>query len=345
MSKSRAKALKVGLDISQIAHFGGVATYTKHLAEGLQESREIDPVFFYASLRKPYRGELFNVKSYPLPPSFYEPLFNKLRALPMESFIGKTDIFHSSDWVQPPSKSKKITTYHDVIPLKYPKWSHPKIVAVHQRRLKLVESEVDKIIAVSQATKNDLLELTSIPFEKITVIYEGVSDIYRPQSDQDIKLFRDKYKLPEHFILAIGGIGDRRNLSRIKQSSKDFKLIVSREDIPPLSDSEMPLLYASADLLLYPSLYEGFGLPILEAMAVGTPVITSNVSSMPEVGGEAAVYVDPTDVNDLEKKVKNLVGDKDFRKKMIDKGFKQASKFTWERCVEQTVKVYTEVME
>ncbi len=331
------------MDISQIAHLGGVSTYTKKLAEGMSMEKELDIVFFYSSLRKPYKGTLKKVKSYFMPPSLLEPLLNKLR-VPIEKFIGDVDIFHSSDWIQPKTNAKKITTYHDVVPLKYPEWSTPSVVSVHRRRLKLVEKEIDMVIAVSETTKKDLLEMTNIPVEKIRVVYEGVGSNFTPQSVEEINKFKKKYRLPEDFILAIGGVGERRNLDRIKRAVKGYQLIISRQDIPPLSDEEMPLLYASAKLLLYPSLYEGFGLPILEAMAVGIPVITSNVSSMPEVGGDAAIYVDPMDESDIETKVKQVINSEKLREELIKKGFAQAKKFTWKKCIDETVSLYKEMM-
>lgn len=332
--------MKVGFDISQIAHAGGVVTYTQNLAEQLSIIDGIDPVFFYSSLRKPYKGNLPNVKSYMLPPSLFEPLFNKLRNIPIEKFVGQIDIFHSSDWVQPPTKAKKVTAYHDVIPLKYPQWSLRKIVDVQKRRLKIVENEIDMVIAVSETTKRDLMEISNIPDEKITVIYEGVNKIYKPQQPGDIEVFKKKYNLPDEFVLAIGGIGERRNTQRIKQASWDYNLVITGENLPYLEEREMPLLYSSAKVLIYASLYEGFGLPILEAMACGVPVVTSNKSSMIEVSGKAAVLSDPEDVSDIKKKLEQVFFDEEQRKELIDKGLKRAGEFSWEKCAAETFNVY-----
>lgn len=343
------KKLKVGFDLSQITHKGGVATYTQNLAEELQNFESLGMVYFYSSLRKPYRGGLKNVKKYCLPPTFFEMLFNRWRNVGIEKFIGPIDVFHSSDWTQPPSKAKKVTTYHDMVPLKYPHWSHPKIVTVHKRRLKLVEKEIDMVIAVSESTKRDLLEITKIPESKITVIYEGstISVSNRFQGDAleaERKRFREKYKLPEKYVLAIGGIGERRNLDRIKEASKDYNLVISGQTVPWLSINELELLYNCAEVLLYCSLYEGFGIPILDAFSCGLPVLTSDVSSMPELGGDAAFYVDPLDTNDIRKKLKNLMEDKKLREELIKKGFEQAKKFSWEKCANQTVEVYKSLL-
>lgn len=336
--------MRIGMDISQLAHQGGVATYTQNLSQQLARSKELEMVYFYSSLRKPYQGGLKNVKSYKLPPVFFELLFNKLRNIPIERFLGPIDIFHSSDWVQPPSKAKKITTYHDVIPIKYPQWSHPKIVAVQKRRLKLVEKTIDHVIAVSETTKKDLLEVSSIPEEKITVIYEGPSANFKPQSSEKIKRFKQKYNLPERFVLAIGGIGERRNLDRIKQAACDFNLVITGQTIPWLDLDELGQLYQSASVLMYASLYEGFGIPILDAFSSNLPVITSNVSSMPEVGGDAAIYVDPVRAEDIKGKLELVMGDQELRNEMIKKGKEQVKKFSWKKTAEQTYLVYKKLL-
>jgi|SRR3989344_4431994 len=332
--------MRVGFDISQMAHNGGVSTYTQKLTEELSKRKELEMIYFYSSLRQPYCGELKNVKKFHLPPALFEMLFNRWRNVPIENFIGKIDIFHSSDWIQPQTKAKKVTTYHDVVPLKYPGWSHPNIVKVHKRRLKLVEKEIDHVIAVSESTKRDLLEVSSIPKEKITVIYEGPTADFKPQSIEKIRKFKEKYNLPEKFVLAIGGVGERRNLQRIKEAAKDYNLVITGQTIPWLDIDELELLYASADALLYCSLYEGFGLPILDAFLVGCPVITSNISSMPEVGGNAALYVDPLNLEDIKEKLKKVLEDKDLREEIVRQGYQQVKKFSWDKCAQATEQVY-----
>lgn len=332
--------MRVGMDISQLAHKGGVSTYTFNLSLELSKFDGLDMVYLYSSLRKPYKGGLKNVKMNHFPPTLFEMIFNRWRNIGIEKFIGPVDIFHSSDWTQPPTKAKKVTTYHDVVPIKYPKWSHSKVVAVHKRRLKLVEEEIDFVIAVSEATKQDLLEVTKIPEKKIKVIYEGPTADFKLQSEININKFREKYKLPEKFVLAIGGVGERRNIARIKDACKEYPLIITGQSIPWLQTEELGLLYQSASVLVYASLYEGFGLPILDGFCSGLPVITSNISSMPEVGGEAALYVNPLNVEDITKKINLVMKDLSLRKEMTSKGFKQAKKFSWQKNAKETVEVY-----
>ncbi len=332
--------MKVGFDISQTAHQGGVATYTKALAHELSKDKSLEMVYFYSSLRKPYSGDLKGVKKLPIPPTALELIFNKIHKIPIETFIGDIDVFHSSDWIQPPSKAKKVTTYHDVVPLKYPEWSKPKIVKVHKKRLKIVEKEIDMVIAVSESTKRDLMEVSDIPEEKIKVIYEGVDEKYKPQEKEKTDSFRKKYNLPEKFVLAIGGVGERRNMRRIKEAARDYNLVITGETIPWLSDEEMPLLYSAARVLFYPSLYEGFGLPLLEAMACKTPVVTSNLSSMPEIAKHAALYVDPEDVKDMTLTLRTMMEDVDIRKDMIRNGILRVADFRWNNTAAETADLY-----
>jgi len=335
------KNIRVGMDISQVAHRGGVAIYTQNLSQELSKNKGLEMTYFYSSLRKSYRGHLKNIKKYRLPPTFFEMLFNRWRNVSIERFLGPLDIFHSSDWTQPPSKAKKVTTYHDLVPIKYPQWSHPKIVSVHKRRLYLIEQEIDHVICVSESAKNDLMEVSSIPKEKITVIYEAPTAEFKIQPKDKIEAFKKKYNLPDKFVLAIGGIGERRNLARIKEACKDYHLIISGKDIPWLEDlGELELLYNCAQALVYCSLYEGFGLPILDAFSCGLPVVTSNVSAMPEIGGEAALYTDPYNVEDMTIKLRSVLENEDMRNIMIKKGLTRVKQFSWKKTALETAQVY-----
>lgn len=333
--------MKVVIDISQIAHPGGVANYTQHLAEELLKIPELDLTFFYSSLRKPYQGDLSNVKSFRYPPTVLEILFNKLR-LSIDSFITPGDIFHSTDWMQPRTRAKKITTFHDLIPIKFPEWSDPKVVTVHKRRLKIVENEIDKVIAVSKSTKKDLLEVSKIPEEKIVVIYEAADEAFKVKEEKETGNFKSKYNLPSKFLLAIGGVGKRRNLENIKKAAASIPLIITGENIPFLSNKEIPLLYNAASVLVYASLYEGFGLPILEAMQSGTPVVTSNLSSMAEIAEDNAVLVDPQDISSIEKGIELALFEKEYYRK---KGLAHSKKFSWKKCAQETVEVYQKLHE
>ncbi len=201
------------------------------------------------------------------------------------------------------------------------------------------------MIAVSQATKKDLVEVSNIPEEKIRVIYEGPSADFTIQPKAKIEAFRKKYHLPQKFVLAIGGVGERRNLKRIKEATLDYGLVIAGQTVPWLSLEELELLYQSASVLVYASLYEGFGIPILDAYLCGLPVITSNVSSMPEVGGDACLYVDPLNTDDIAKMIEIVMEDKSTRQGLIKKGFAQAKKFSWQKAALETAEIYRKLVQ
>ena len=177
--------MKIGIDISQIVYQGtGVARYTQRLIESLLKvDKENEYVLFFSSLRrklstffiKKITSPRVKIKQFKLPPALLDFLWNRLHVFPIERFIGRVDIFWSSDWTQPPAqKAKLVTTVHDLTPWLYPKTLHPKIVAVHKRRMKWVKKECDLIICDSQATKEDIIRIWQIPKEKLKVIYPGI---------------------------------------------------------------------------------------------------------------------------------------------------------------------------
>jgi len=364
--------MKIGIDISQIVHGTGVSFYTASLVENLARiDNENEYVLIGSSLR--LRNVLnefvvqikkinnnFSSKIIPLPPILAEPLWNKFRFSSIEKFIGQIDVFHSSDWTQPSTKAAKVTTIHDFGFLKYPAVGHPKIVATMKRRLELVKKECDLIIAVSKATKKDTIDLLGIPSQKIRVVYEAAPDEFKKTTAKEIKKVKNKFKIKGDFLLSVSTLEPRKNLQRIisafrvlKKKNKSLSLVMvgkvgwgeslSIEDGEILtgyiSDHELSALYSGASCFLYPSLYEGFGQPILEAMNCGCPVVTANISSMPEVAGEAAVLVDPLSVKSIAEGIKKALKN---REKLIEKGFKQVKKFSWEKCARETLAVYEE---
>jgi glycosyltransferase involved in cell wall biosynthesis len=339
--------MKIGIDISQIVYGTGVSVYTKNLVEALLKiDKENEYVLFGGSLRQ--KVALKNIIDYyhatvcgnsrgvilPIPPTLADILWNRLHILPIEKLIGFVDVFHSSDWTQPPTKAAKVTTIHDLAVLRYPETFHPKIVAVHKKRLEWVKKECDLIIAVSEATKKDVVELLGIPPQKIKVIWEGVERDFKPQTQTAVEKIKKKYGIEGDYILAYGGPA-RKNLKRLMDACEGFKVFVVGQ--PYVANEDLPPLYFGASCLVYPSLYEGFGLPVLEAMACGCPVVTSNVSSMPEVAGEAAILVDPLNVKDIARGIKEALRN---RKKLVQAGLRRARQFSWEKTAKETLKVY-----
>ena len=176
--------MKIGIDISQIVYEGtGVATYTKNLISNLLAiDKKNEYVFFGSSLRRQKDLKRFTKNVWPIPPTLLDVLWNQLHILPIESLIGSLDIFHSSDWTQPPTKAKKVTTIHDLIVYKYPESSHPQIITTQKRRLDWVKKECDLIIVDSLATKKDCQEILGIGESRLRVVYPAVGEGFRPQS-------------------------------------------------------------------------------------------------------------------------------------------------------------------
>ncbi len=360
--------MKIGIDISQSAYPGtGVATYTNNLIENLLSiDKSNEYVFFYSSLRCSYRGSLPNVKEFKFPPTMLNFLWNKIHIVPIEWLIGKTDIFHSSDYLQPPTNAPKVSTIHDLTVYKYPQTQHPKIIDAIIRSNKWIKKEAKSVIAVSEATKKDIIEILNIPAEKIEVIHEAAGKQFneRVQNEKEkIKQVKEKYGIGEtEYILSVGTQEPRKNIARLIKAyqllsnevsfGNSSLVIVGKfgwgEKIAPVkgiiltgyvSDEDLPYLYAGARLFVYPSLYEGFGLPILEAMGCGCPVVSSDTSSLPEVGGKAVVYINPENVENIAKGILEAIKPAS-RKILIEAGFIQAQKFSWEKCAQETLKVY-----
>lgn len=382
--------MKIGIDISQLAYPGtGVATYTQNLVENLLKiDKENEYVLFYSSLRKhgsqitrfdsvdPRRKSGMTIRNYRIPPILLESLWNRLHLLPIETFTGKLDVFHTSDWLEPPSRCPKVTTIHDLTVLKYPETFTARgghdIVANQKRKLELVKKESKIIIAVSENTKQDIVDLLKISEERIRVVYEAADEIFGKQEARSKKQeVMKKYGISGKYILAVGTREPRKNLERVIEAYKlllsqypDLSLVIAgkygwgdeklniknKQSLIPrnkklkilgfVPKEDLVELYAGAEVFVYPSLYEGFGLPVLEAMASGCPVVTSNVSSLPEVAGDAGILVDPNNVEDIAQGIKKAL---EQREPLIKKGLVQASKFSWEKTAQETLKIYYEV--
>lgn len=265
-----------------------------------------------------------------------------------------------------------VTTFHDLSFERFPEFFTTKTrlwhyYFVNPRRIAKKSSD---IISVSQATGNDLKELYKINAKKISVIHHGVSGDYQIISRNDPKLLeaQKKYNLPYKFILYLGNIEPRKNIESAVEAYKKlqkenptlekYKLVLAGNISPLCCDiikgeekdiisigyidrEDKPFVYNLTSLFVYPSFFEGFGLPILEAMACGTPVITSNNSSIPEVAGNAAILVDPNRPQELAEAMKNILSDKKLYEKLRERGLKQSKKFSWKKCAEETLKELT----
>lgn len=302
-------------------------------------------------------------------------MFWRYITLPLKLNKYSLDMIHDPYELGPLTFSQsfhKVITVHDLTPLIFPKIFKKTDVILHRLLLKKTINRADKIITVSHHSKKDLIKYLKVPEEKIDVIYNGKGEAFKPLNKEEIHGIIMKYQLPDQFILSVGGLHPIKNIPRLlkayNQARKDglkHKLVIvgvamdrshkifqtskllGIEDkvifTGPVPEEDLVALYNAADLFVYPCLYAGFGLPPLEAMACGTPVITSYNSSLPEVVGDAGLFINPYRTEELAKTINNLISDETTRKKLIKKGLKRSKFFNWKNTATKTLEIYEEV--
>jgi glycosyltransferase involved in cell wall biosynthesis len=354
--------MKVAIDISPIRtghKVRGVGMYTKRLVESLEEEVkrkkeiEIIPVDFRHQ-PSTISHQAFDLVHYP-----YFDLF--FLTLPLKK------------------SAKTIVTIHDVIPLVFPEHYPPGIKG--KMKFLIQKFSLQGVVAVitdSQNSKKDIVKYLNYPENKIHVIPLAPGEKFRKLKTEDWKLkARKKYSLPESFILYVGDVNWNKNVLGLAKACKKIKIPLvilgkkatlknfdqSHIENQPLvqllklygkdpdiirlgflAGDDLVRIYNLATVYCQPSFYEGFGLPVLEAMACGCPVVASKVASLPEVCGEAAFMVDPKDYNNITQGLKKVMSDKKTRDKLIRKGLEQAKKFSWEKTAKQTLGVYEKVV-
>lgn len=301
-------------------------------------------------------------------------LWHRARALPpVEWWTGPLRLFHATDFVLPPNRpeTRTLLTVHDLTFVRAPETASPRLRRYLDRVVPRSVARADHILADSQATKDDLAALYGTAPEKITVLYSGVEARFQPVRDAAARdAVRARYGIGgAPYILSVGTVQPRKNYARLIEAMRalpDHHLVIAggrgwlegpiraAADAPAVrgrvhfigfaDDADLPALYSAADAFAFPSLYEGFGLPILEAMACGAPVVTSSASSMPEVAGDAALLVEvdggPGDADALAEALRRVLGDATLRAQLRERGFAQARRFTWQRAAAQLRAVY-----
>lgn len=351
--------MKIAIDISQIVYETGVSTYTENLVKNLLKiDRENKYLLFAGTLRRKQNVlKIFpQARVFPIPPTLADIVWNKLHIFPIERLIGDVDILHTSDWSEPPSKAFKVTTVHDLYPFKFPRLVHPKILEVHKRKMNWVLKESKKVLVPSNSTKLDLMGL-GMKEEKIKVVYEAPSLI--KASPEKVVEVKKKHNLQGDYLISIG-ITKLKNTENIIKAfhlgsaGKDVKLVlVGRPVGVDLKEArnirilghvpkdDLGALLTGSRGLIYPSLYEGFGIPILDAFNCEVPVLTSNIAAMKEVAGDAGQLVDPYDPSSISEGIERILrGPKGF----IDRGLTRVKDFSWEKTAKETLMVYKEAV-
>lgn len=379
----------LGVDYTAGAWQGaGIGRYSRELIRAaVHQAPERRFVLFYAARGLPPDSPRLqdlrqlcrqhpNVRAIPIPlsPRVLTVLWQRARLpLPVEWFCGPLDVVFGPDFVLPPSRARSLVTIHDLTFRVGPQWFEPALSRYLNQVVPRNARRADHILADSAATRADIGRLLGIPAERVTVVYPGVSRDFRPLPAGENELLRQRLSLPQNFILTVGTLEPRKNLSRLlkafalvlAQASSspaipdDLELLIvgrrgwlyedifatlhrlrlqSRVRILEQLETGLPQIYNLARVFAYPSLYEGFGLPVLEAMACGTAVVTAQVASLPEISGQAATLVDPYDPAAIAAGIITALSDHQIRRH----GPAQSRQYSWEtaahtflRCCDQ----------
>jgi len=283
----------------------------------------------------------------------------------------KPDVFFSPTHYLPIfSPRRSVISILDISYIRFPELFRKADLNQLTKWTKYSARKAKRVFTISSSSKDDIIKAYKTPEKKVIVTYPGIKTIlsnkYKALSMDDL---RKKYGIKQQYILFVGTLQPRKNItrlieafSRIKQdiqlvvvgkkgwlfseileAPKKFKIEDRVKFLDFVPDEDLPFFYKNAICFVLPSLYEGFGLPILEAMKNGCPVIASNVSSLPEAGGDAALYVNPLDVDDIKKNLELIIHNSELRKGLIEKGYEQVRKFSWEKTAKETLKVLEEV--
>ncbi len=372
--------LKIGIDYTAaLKQSGGIGRYTRGLITslaGLDDSNLYTlmstPDAPPAGLRDFDRHPNFRSKRYPLPERWLTIGWHRFYLpVPVEWFTSSLDLFHSPNFILPPARhAKTLLTVHDLSFIRHPQGAVNSLRRWLEKVVPRSLARADHVLADSLSTRQDLMEIFNVAAEQITVVGAGVEARFQPVTDPTtLQTVRERNHLPdEPFILSLGTLEPRKNFTGLIDAFNQspvrethhlviaggkgwlYEPIFAAAQASPVADrihltgfvadADLPALYSLADIFAYPSHYEGFGIPIIEAMACGTPVVCANNSSLPEVAGEAALQISAADTLTLAHALHRLAADHILYQKLIEAGFRQARQFTWSAAAQRLLAVY-----
>jgi glycosyltransferase involved in cell wall biosynthesis len=368
--------LRIAIDARKLRDYG-IGTYVRNL---LRQLSRLDQTTEYVVLCRGGDCEIVselgsNFRAVPETSPGYS--VREQFLVPRDLRREKADLFHSPHYVVSPlTPCKQVVTIHDCIHLRFPQYLPNRLGYAYAKSfLWIATHQSDRIMTVSEASKRDILEYFNVPPQKIDVIYNGIDDRFStPPPEEDVIRVRERYQLDGPFILYAGNIKPHKNVERLIEAFHTFrhngfehvKLLIIGDEVSKYAtlrravhrhklhkhvrffgfvpDRTLAILYRLATVFVFPSLYEGFGLPPLEAMASGTPVITSNVSSLPEVVGDAALLIDPHDSDAIADAMQRVLSDPALQKAMRERGLARAAHFSWDRSIRRVREIYAEVL-
>jgi glycosyltransferase involved in cell wall biosynthesis len=372
--------MKIGIDIQCLTRpLTGVGYYTLGILKGLASLPISDQIFpFYFSSRghvelpaKVYKKMAPMGKK--IPGRLMSLGWKRLGFPPVNWLIRGMDLYHFPDFIARPVRRKPVvTTIYDLSFKRYPEFTEPKNLKYLETSIPGSIERSDRIIVISEFTRDELTSLYPVSDNKITVVHGGIDDIFHePLTEDDLMRVRFRFNLPEKYILTVGTWEPRKNLVRLLQAWRKlrmagklggYKLVMvgmkgwlcgeieqkfrnqagqrGVMSIGYVPRTAMPAIYRGASAFIYPSIYEGLGLPPLEALACGVPVAAARAGAIPEVLGEAALYFDPSDPREIAEAMDAVITREELSAQLRQKGEEQIKDFTWENAAEKTIQVY-----
>lgn len=368
---------RITIEYTSAAQGGGVGRSVRDLTAALLALDSSHEYTLWAASRQPVQlpHPQAHIVRTPLDPAWLLRLWYRAHVpLPVEWLCGRTDVFFATDFALPPTQTRRTALFlHDLSYVRVPGSAAPSLKAYLDAVVPRSVRRAGHIVVNSQATRDDVAEYYSIPLDKITPVTFGVDPVFRPSASSRTEVLTRFPQLQRPYILAVGTVQPRKNYVRlidalkiVRAAGQDVDLAIAggkgwldgdilaaaaqagvREHVHLLgyvADDTLPLLYTHASCFAMPSLYEGFGLPILEAMACGAPVVTSDISSMPEAGGEAALFCDPYRPDSIADAIITLLTNSDIRQQCIERGFVHAARHTWQKGAQELSGVFDRLL-